>query len=97
VTTFSSVKGNRVTLTGPASCLPAVTFKVAVSGKPAKNWHVVASQLHLGGAILLGTKLNGAALTPSTKYTLSGTVRFANGSKQESVTAALKFRACPNN
>jgi hypothetical protein len=97
VTASKTAKGNLVTLTGPASCLPAVTFAVAVLGKPARNWRVVASQFHLGGAILLGMKLNGAALTPNTKYALSGTVRFANGSRQLSVTAQLKFRACPNN
>ncbi len=95
VTASKTAKGNRVTLTGPASCLPAVAFNVAVAGKPARNWHVVARQLHLGGAILLGTKLNGAALTPSGDYTLSGTVRFAHGSTQLSVTAQLRFSSCP--
>lgn len=95
VTATKTVKGNRVTLTGPASCLPAVTFKVRVLGKPAKNWHVLASTLHLGGAVLLGTKLNGAALTPDGDYTLNGTVRFGNGTKQLSVTAQLRFVSCP--
>jgi hypothetical protein len=95
VTASKTVKGNRVTLTGPASCLPAVTFKVGLTGKPARNWHVLARTLHLGGAVLLGTKLNGAALTPSGDYTLSGTVRFGNGTKQVSVTAQLRFESCP--
>jgi hypothetical protein len=94
VTASKTAEGNKVTLTGPASCLPAVNVAVGVKGKPAKNWRVLASQLHLG-AILLGHTLKGAKLTPGTKYTLTGTVRFAHGSTQVSMSVQLKFRSCP--
>jgi len=89
-------RGNRVTVTGPASCLPAVNIKVGVKGKPARNWHVVASTLRLGTKVLHSTTLNGASLKPGQNYTLSGTVKFASGGSHASVTAQLKFRSCPN-
>ena len=95
VTTSKTVKGNRVTVTGPASCLPAVLIKVGVKGSPAKNWHVVSSTLRLNTSVLTTTMLPGALLSPGGKYTLSGTVKFANGGAHTTVTAQLKFRSCP--
>jgi hypothetical protein len=94
-TASKAAQGNRVTVTGPASCLPPVDIKVGVKGKPAKNWHVVASTLRLGHKVLHST-LNGGALKPGATYTLSGTVRFADGGSHAIVTAQLKFRSCPN-
>ncbi len=96
VTATKTVKGNRVTLTGPASCLPATNVRVGVNGKPAKHWHVAASTLRLGSKVLHSTTLNGGGLTPGKTYTLSGTVRFADGGTHSTVTAELKFRSCPN-
>jgi hypothetical protein len=96
VTATKTVKGNRVTVTGPASCLPATDIKVGVQGKPARNWHVTASTLRLGTKILHSNTLNGASLKPGATYTLSGTVKFANGGSHATVTAQLKFRSCPN-
>jgi hypothetical protein len=95
VTATKTVKGNRVTVTGPASCLPPVNVKVGVKGKPASNWHVTASTLRLGTKVLHSTTLNGASLKPGATYTLSGTVKFANGGAHSTVTAQLKFRSCP--
>lgn len=95
VTAFKNTRGNRVTVTGPASCLPPVNVKVSVKGKPAKNWRVVASTLRLGSSVLHSTTLNGGGLTPGKSYTLSGTVKFANGGAHSTVTASLKFRSCP--
>jgi hypothetical protein len=96
VTASKTARGNRVTVTGPASCLPPVDVKVGVHGKPAKNWHVTASTLRLGHKVLHSTTLNGGALKPGGTYTLSGTVKFANGGSHAIVTAQLKFRSCPN-
>jgi hypothetical protein len=95
VTATSAGKGNRVTVTGPASCLPAVLIKVGVKGSPAKNWHVVSSTLRLNTSVLTTTMLPGALLSPGGKYTLSGTVKFADGGAHTTVTAQLKFRSCP--
>jgi hypothetical protein len=96
VTASKTVRGNRVTVTGPATCLPPVDVKVGVKGKPAKNWHVTASTLRLGHKVLHSTTLNGGALKPGGTYTLSGTVKFANGGSHAIVSAQLKFRSCPN-
>ena len=96
VTATKTVKGNRVTVTGPASCLPPVNINVGVKGSPAKNWHVTASTLRLGHKVLHSTTLNGASLKPGATYTLSGTVKFTNGGSHSTVTAQLKFRSCPN-
>ena len=95
VTASKTAKGNRVTVTGPASCLPAVLIKVGVKGSPAKNWHVVSSTLRLNTSVLTTTMLPGALLSPGGKYTLSGTVKFADGGAHTTVTAQLKFRSCP--
>lgn len=95
-TATKTARGNRVTVTGPASCLPAVNIKVGVKGKPARNWHVVASTLRLGTKVLHSTTLDGAGLKPGQNYTLSGTVKFASGGSHSTVTAQLKFRSCPN-
>jgi len=95
-TATRTARGNRVTLTGPASCLPAVNIKVGVKGKPARNWHVTGSTLRLGSKVLHSATLNGASLKPGATFTLSGTVRFAGGGTHATVTARLKFRSCPN-
>jgi hypothetical protein len=95
VTASKTAKGNRVTVTGPASCLPAVGVKIGVKGSPAKNWHVVASTLRLGTSVQHSSTLNGAGLTPGKSYPLSGTVKFADGGAHSTVTAKLKFRSCP--
>ena len=96
VTASKTTRGNRVTVTGPATCLPPVNVHVGVQGKPAKNWHVTASTLRLGHKVLHSTTLNGGALKPGGTYTLSGTVKFADGSSHAIVSAQLKFRSCPN-
>jgi hypothetical protein len=96
VTASKTARGNRVTVTGPASCLPAVIIKIGVKGSPAENWHVVTSSLRLNTSVLTTTMLPGALLSPGGKYTLSGTVKFADGGAHTTVTAKLKFRSCPN-
>jgi len=87
-----------VTLTGPASCLPASAISIKARGHAKSGWKAHAAKL------LLGTKgvaspLNGAALTAAKSYTLKGVVVFSNKKhphRHSKVTAALPFRTCPN-
>jgi hypothetical protein len=96
VTASKTTRGNRVTVTGPASCLPPVNVKVSVKGKPARNWHVAATTLRLGSKVLHSTTLNGSGLKPGATFKLTGTVRFAKGGSHVTVSAQLKFRSCRN-
>jgi hypothetical protein len=84
----------RVYVTGAATCLPPVNVTVGVAGKPASGWRVAAKSLKLGGSVI-GTGLNGAALTPGARYVLTGTVTFARGSARSTVRDLLGFRSCP--
>jgi hypothetical protein len=88
-------KHGTVTVTGPASCLPADTISVGVKGHPDHGWKVASHHLSLGGKSIGGT-LNGAALKPGKQYALKGVVTFANGSSHSKGSATLKFRSCPN-
>ena len=56
---------------------------------------MVSSTLRLNTSVLTTTMLPGALLSPGGKYTLSGTVKFADGGAHSTVTAQLKFRSCP--
>src|SRR5580692_2167205 len=95
VSVRKSAGGNRVTLTGPASCLPAVTVGVKVTGSASAHWRVPRRVLHLGRTSL-GSALNGGTLSAGRLYTLTGTVTFADGGARRTVTAKRKFRSCPN-
>jgi hypothetical protein len=86
--------GGDVTVTGPVSCLPVVSTTVAVSAAPASGWHTTSTSLTLGGKKQAGS-LDGATLTPGKSYTLTGTASFADGSKKQTATANLTFKACP--
>jgi hypothetical protein len=83
-----------VTLTGPASCLPADTVGVGVKGHAAHGWKVVSHKVTLGHK-KLGSSLNGASLSAGKVYSLKGSVVFASGGSHETVSAKLKFRSCP--
>lgn len=93
VTATAASARNRVTLHGPASCLPPVTVAVKVTGSPARHWRVLRRVVHLGRAVLRST-LNGASLRAARLYTLTGTVTFADGRARRTVTARLRFRTC---
>ena len=94
VTAAKTTKGNRVVVSGPESCLPPVDIAVGVKGQAARHWHVVSKVLRLGSTVLHSATLHGATLRAGNSYTLSGTVRFANGSAHVTVTATLKFISC---
>jgi hypothetical protein len=95
VTVTAAKAGNRAILTGPASCLPAVTVGVRLRGSAARHWRVLRGSIRLGSKVL-GSNLNGAGLTAGHLYTLAGTVTFADGSARRVVTARLRFRTCAN-
>ena len=86
--------GGDATVTGPVSCLPVVSTTVAVSAAPASGWHTTSTSLTLDGKTQAGS-LDGATLTPGKSYTLAGTASFADGSKKQTATANLTFKACP--
>jgi hypothetical protein len=94
VSATSSGKGGKVSVTGPASCLPPVNIAIAVSAKAAPGWTVLGKSLKLGGSTV-GTVLKGAGLIPGKSYTLTGTATFGRGSARATGHAALTFRACP--
>ena len=95
VTASASGRRNRVTVHGPASCLPPVDIAVGVTAKPARKWHVVSKTLRLGTSVLHSATLHGGGLTAGKTYILSGTVKFASGGSHVTVTAKVKFRSCP--
>jgi hypothetical protein len=95
VTVTAAKAGNRAILTGPASCLPAVTVGVRLRGSAARHWRVLRGSIRLGSKVLKSS-LNGAGLTAGHLYTLAGTVTFADGSARRVVTARLRFRTCAN-
>jgi hypothetical protein len=89
VSVHKSAGGDKVTVTGPQSCLPAVSIAVRVSGSGAR---VVSKSLRLAGK-KIGATLNGAALTAGHTYKLTGKVTFSGG---RTLTKSLTFRSCPN-
>jgi hypothetical protein len=84
----------RITIAGPASCLPDDTISVGVSGHPAHGWRVTKRGLSLGGKTV-HSSLNGGSLKPGKSYALKGSVTFTSGGSHETVKATVKFRACP--
>jgi hypothetical protein len=88
-------KHGKVTVVGPASCLPPVSISVSVTGHATSGWKVSKRKLTLGGK-KLGKSLNGARLSAGKSYRLVGTVTFAKGHSHEKVKAALTFRSCPS-
>jgi hypothetical protein len=93
-TTATSSVGGVVRVTGPVSCLPVVTTRVAVTASSAAHWQVVSKALKLSGKAQ-GTVLNGARLRPGASYRLVGTVTFGDGQRRLTVKAVLAFKACP--
>jgi hypothetical protein len=89
-----SGKPGKVTVTGPASCLPPVDLPVGITGRAASGWKVAGKSLKLGGSAV-GSVLKGAGLAAGTKYTLTGTVTFARGTARAAGKVSVTFRTCP--
>jgi hypothetical protein len=85
----------KVTVKGPASCLPVVEVKAKVSGKAKNGWSVANKELTLDGKGNDATvKLDGEKLDSGEKYTLLGKVVFKKGGQTATVTQKLKFKVC---
>jgi hypothetical protein len=99
ITAAAATAHGRVTVTGPASCLPPVDIPVGVAGKPAAGWQVAAKSLKLASpgvaSTTVGAVLHGAGLTPGKSYVLTGTVTFARGASRGTGQAKVTFRSCP--
>jgi hypothetical protein len=85
----------RVTLTGPASCLPAVDLPVGGAPDPDRGWKATAAKLTLDGR-KVDSPLDGAALTAGRVDELTASVVFVDKAAHDTVTATVKFRSCPN-
>lgn len=86
-----------LTVTGPASCLPVISFPAHLKASKAAGWTVTSTQLKLGSK-KLGSRsgtVPGGALTPDKSYRLVGTATYQRGGTHHSATVALDFRTCP--
>jgi hypothetical protein len=86
---------NRVTVTGPMSCLPIVSTPIRVKAHHAKGWTVTGKSLRLGKKKLHGSSLDGSRLTAGKLYKLTGSAVFHHGGHHKKLKAVLKFRSCP--
>ena len=88
-------KGNKVTVTGPASCLPVVTVRGKVKTNPAKGWNLASRQLKLDGDnVNSPVKIDGAKLAAGSKHVLLGKGVFKKGNQTVTVTKKFRFTAC---
>ncbi len=91
----TSSPAGKVTVSGPARCLPPVTAAVKVTGRPASGWHVGATSLKLAGTTVHGT-INGASIPPGASRALVGSVTFTHsGQASKVVKATLTVVGCP--
>ena len=86
---------NRLTVTGPMSCLPVVSTPIGVTAHHAKGWTVTHKTLRLGKKKLHGSSLDGSRLTAGKLYKLTGSAVFHHGGHHKKLKATLKFRSCP--
>jgi hypothetical protein len=86
-------RAGRMSLTGPATCMPVSKVHAGVSGKPAHGWRITSRKLHLGSK-KVGSSLNGAALKPHHRYTLKGSVTFGSGGRHSTLSKSLSFTTC---
>jgi hypothetical protein len=88
-------KGNKVTVSGPASCLPVVTVKGKLKTNPAKGWDLVSRQLKLDGDnVDSPVKIDGEKLAAGSKHVLLGKGVFKKGNQTVTVTKKFRFKAC---
>ena len=88
-------KGNKVTVTGPVSCLPVVTVKGRLKTDPAQGWNVVSKSLKLDGDDVDNpVKIDGEKLAAGSEHVLLGKGVFKKGNDTVTVTKKFKFKAC---
>ena len=91
----AKAKDNKVTVTGPVSCLPVVTVKGKLKVNPASGWTVVSKQLKLDGdTVGSPVKIDGEKLKAGSKHVLKGKAVFRRGGQSVTVTESLSFEAC---
>ena len=87
--------GNKVTVSGPASCLPVVTVKGRVKTDTAPGWNLVSRSLKLDGDDGANpVKIDGEKLAAGSKHVLLGKGVFRRGGQTVTVTKKFKFTAC---
>ena len=85
----------KVTVKGPASCLPVVSVRAKVSVKAGRGWNVGSKSLMFEGENEgTSVKLDGEKLKSGKKYTLLGKGVFRRGGQTATVTQKLKFKVC---
>lgn len=90
----AAAASGRVSVTGPASCLPAVAAGAAVRPRAAAGWKVTSAVLLLDNKPFAGTILNGSNLIPGRVYSLTGRAVFTRGTTSVTGAATLRFRSC---
>ncbi len=91
----TQAKGNKLTIRGPASCLPVVTIRATLKTDPANGWSLVEKRLMLDGDVVTSpVKIDGEKLAAGSKHTLKGKALFRRGTKTVTVSKAFNFKAC---
>jgi hypothetical protein len=83
----------KLSLTGPASCLPPITTHVKLKVRAARHWSVRSTKVRLGSHTI-GGRLKGASLKPSHRYTLTGTATLRKGGRHARLGVKLAFKTC---
>lgn len=84
----------KITLTGPASCLPSVNVAAWAKAKGKHGWKAGTLVVRLGHTRIRGT-LSGASLAPGTTYKLTATSVLRGHGRKHKVKVQLTFRTCP--
>ena len=86
----------KVTVRGPASCLPADAVSVSVNGRHGAGWKVASTSLRLDKKKFRGSVLDGSKLKAGSAHKLTGRVVFTRGGTKLTRHATLKFWSCGN-
>ena len=87
---------SRVTVRGPASCLPPVAARVGVTAGGRHGWRLVSRSLRLDGAAYSKATVNGAKLAPGSRHVLTGRAVLTKSGGTVTRSVSRIFRACPN-
>jgi hypothetical protein len=86
----------RLTVSGPASCLPPVGARVGVSARGRNGWRVTRTTLRLDGAGYSRGTVDGSTLSPGSRHVLTGRAVLTRSGSTVARTATLAFRSCPS-
>jgi hypothetical protein len=85
----------KVTVRGPASCLPPVGARVGVSAGGRQGWRVVSRTLRLDGKAYSRATVDGSKLAPGSRHVLTGRAVLSKSGRTVTRTVTRTFRACP--